>query len=321
MTLSESQNERELVQHGIRYLDMGACYNSGFKSCALYPEECNTSAGDTFSAHDQSSYTMSMCNPNDYKIGRCEKENTCALRADDCAEDKSVSNFRNEDDYCTHQRDKSIPWDVDAPSFTQFGSCKNIETNAHFCIYSPEDCDLSGKEVYATPAETKSAGVDCDCSQVHVTGCKTDSNRVMCAVNPASCNPTYMYKLTPLEQRADRESGVDQLDCRLCRKSNTIKPTPSPTVVGGGAPTNGNILATTTGTPTATPKVETGKTSNSSKDNSTTPIIIGASVGGAVVLAVLVLVFVKLGLFKKKSSKEFDTTTIDTGPSNFEIAF
>ena len=321
MTLSELRKKRELVIHGIRYLDMGACKKDGFRSCALYPYECNVADGEIFTAHDQSSSTMSRCNPNDYKIGRCLKENTCALRSSDCAEDVTASNFRDKDDFCTHQRDHSVPWDISAPAFTQFGSCKNTATNEYFCIYNPEDCNLSGTEVYATPAETKEAGIDCDCSQVHVTACKTESDRVMCAVNKAACNQSYMYKLSPLEQREQRNSWVDKLDCRLCKKSNTVKPTPSPTNIGNK--NNDNILAVTTDSPntapTPAPSKETLVSDAPSNEKSNTPVIIGVSVSGVALLGVLIFVFIKLGISKRKLAKDFNSTSTD--PSNLEIAF
>jgi len=317
MTISDFPNNRDLVIHSTRYLDMGACYDGGmFLRCAMIPEECQITKGESFSAHVQSSFIMNICNPNDYKIGRCITEGTCALRSSDCAEDTSQANFRNKDDYCTHQRDKAIAWNVDAPAYTQFGSCKNLETNDYFCIYDPDECVASNNEVYATPAQTKAAGFDCDCSEVHVTACKTESDRVMCAVNKAACNQSYMYKMTPHTQRVDRESGVDNLDCRLCRKSNTVKPTPSPTKFGA----SDNVLKTTTKMPTPAPAIMNIPDNSKTNNKSNTPIIVGASAGGAVVLLVLVFAFVKMGIFKK-GGKEFDTTTVDTGPANLEIAF
>jgi len=316
MSISELPNKRELVFYK-RYLELGACYDDNtFLRCVMYPDECFTTKGEKFVPHVQNSVIINQCNPNDHKIGRCLKENTCALRSSDCAEDISQPNFRSDDEFCTHQRDKSIAWNVDEPAFTQFGSCRNNLTNDYFCIYDPDECVVSNNEVYMTPAETKAAGITCDCSEVHVTACITDYNAVMCAVKKDACEPSYPIKLNPHEQRLDRESGADELDCRLCKKTNTIKPTPYPTKFGSTA---NDVLKETTNLPTPAPVTInlTGVPDNSvTNPKSNIPMIIGVSAGGAAVLGVLIFALMKMGLFKKNAGKEYDT-----GPANLEISF
>ena len=142
-----------MSNHGIRYTEMGSCYEnwvaSGFsgtgkfKSCAWEPEDCEPN--QTFLGTDQDQGIMRKCNPSDQPIGRCLKENQCALQASDCGEDTSMGNFQENDDTCTIQRDKALEWDTSNPAFTQFGSCKDTISGEHFCIYNPTDCDESGK--------------------------------------------------------------------------------------------------------------------------------------------------------------------------------
>ena len=139
--------------HGIRYTEMGACYEdfivndyggSGkFSGCAWEPDDCKS--GEKFLGTDQDPDIIKKCNPNDQPIGRCLTENECALRASDCKIDTSSSNFDDNDPFCTIQRDKALKWDTSNPRYTQFGSCKNTETGEFFCIYNQADCDESGE--------------------------------------------------------------------------------------------------------------------------------------------------------------------------------
>ena len=121
--------------------------------------------------------------------------------------------------------------------------------------------------------------------------------------------------------RSQRNSWADKLDCRLCKKSNTVKPTPSPTNIGHK--NNDNILAVTTDSPntvpTPAPSKETLVSDTPSNEKSNTPVIIGVSVSGVALLGVLILVFIKLGISKRKLSKDFNSASTD--PSNLEIAF
>ncbi len=275
---------------GLRYLEMGVCRHFNPQtplSCALTEDSCHSA--ETFMGHYQDAEIIQRCDPNDVVIGRCLQENTCALRASDCEIDQSDSNFRSsrwERDPCTIQRDKSIPqWDVDNPSYTRFGSCKNILTDEYFCIYDPKDCDESEVYEYATPAETLAAGTICDCSNVHVWGCRTDTGETFCAIDEFSFTLDGCVPTSPLSQKSDREretgsdsdsdsnsnSHSDGLDCRLCRQSNTANPTPAPTLKGAKrqtvAPTN---------SPTVNAK------SNNSSGSVETAALIGAAVGASV---------------------------------------
>ncbi len=213
----------------------GHCYDkyTDFLGCALEPDECELREGwDYFRPK-----TEGRCDANNFSIGRCIKENTCALRASDCGED-SNSNFKEKDDHCTIQRDRALEWDSDNPSYTQFGSCKNSETGSYFCIFDPSDCDELGTETYVIPEATLAAGIICDCSEVHVTSCENNLNSgdIMCAIKGESCAEEY-FPTSPIAQRTNREFNGSDLDCRLCRKVNTLSPTPAPnpTASSGGA--------------------------------------------------------------------------------------
>lgn len=307
------------MYHSNRYLDSGACYDgNAFRRCAMVPEECL--AGETYVEHDQSERTMNRCDPNDAKIGRCLKENTCALRSTDCVEDTSELNFDGDDQFCTNQRDKSLvaePWDVNNPTYTMFGSCKDTSTNEHFCIYNPEDCD-SETEVYATPGETVAAGVQCDCSQVHVYGCEI-LGRVMCAVRADACNDRYTV-LTPHEQRLNRTMGVNALDCKLCIKRNTPSPTPSPTTKTVKPTTFPTKLPTeaTAGSPgisNITSPVEFEMDATVGITDAT--IIGGLCAGAGVILVVLGIIYWKL--FRSIDDRKIDTKRNDYPPPPMQI--
>ncbi len=281
-------NEEEGMHGGLRYLEMGVCRHFNPQTpltCALTEDTCHSA--ETFIGHYQDEDILKRCNSNDVVIGRCLQENTCALRASDCELDTSDSNFRSsqwERDPCTIQRDKSIPlWDVDNPSYTQFGSCKNIVSNEYFCIYDPKDCEESELEVYATPAETSAAGVVCDCSNVHVWGCRTDIGETFCAMNEVSFTLDGCIPISPLSQRIDRAvAGNDGLDCRLCRQSNTASPTPAPTLE---SQRNSNLQSVQ---PTVSP---TSKNSSDGSPSLEKVALIGAAVGATVAAICMLFIF------------------------------
>jgi len=279
---SEHVPERNLREHGIRFLEMGVCYsgtggedNGRFSTCALEPTDCLPE--ETFDGHDQDTSAIRKCDPNDIATGRCLFENTCALRATDCAVDTNPSNFNANDDKCTYQRDHGLDWSVNNPAFTQFGSCRDTVSGEHFCAYSPSDCEESETDVYITPVETLSAGKVCDCSEVHVYTCLTDSERMFCSVNANGCDPGLNI-FSPFEQRMRRKAGIDKMDCRLCKKKNTVPPTPSPT----RPPTPTESPSTS---PTGSPIKYTS--SNANSGNNTDLMLIGICSAGGVALLVL----------------------------------
>ncbi len=283
-------NDQGGTYRGLRYLEMGVCrrqYNSRTPPfCALTKDDCISS--ETFEPHVQDEETKDRCNPNDYVIGRCVLENTCALRASDCEVDQSDSNFRSsrfERNPCTIQRDKSIWWDIENPTYTQFGSCKNTVNGEYFCIYDPKDCDESGTDVYATPAETLAAGVVCDCSNVHVWACRT-GRYAFCAVGEFSFGMEDCIASSPLSQRSDRNKAEsDGLDCRLCIQKNTSYPTPAPTpkIRYTAFPSYSQSSPPT--------KAEKITLSQSSTFNKGTAALIGATIGAGVAVFFVPVIF------------------------------
>jgi len=295
-----------MSNHGIRFTELGSCRDGSdkFTRCAWEPDDCE--AGETFTGTDQDTKIMKKCNPNDQPIGRCVLEDECALRASDCRDNTSSSNFNDEDPTCSIQRDKAVKWDTSNPQYTQFGSCKDIVTDEHFCIYNPSDCDESGTEVYATPAETLAAGVICDCKEVHLGACVTTSLRSFCAINELGCRDGWPY-YSPHVQRVDREDGVGldgtTVDCRLCSRKNTAEPTASPTTrfQPTSRPTS-NPTPSSSMTPTIVSistleKVELTESSMATKSNNglggNTSAIIGGAVGGVVLLGLMAFFYVK----------------------------
>jgi hypothetical protein len=296
---------------GIRYLEMGVCYSSSrknFSRCALVADDCETF--ETYEGQVQDSTIMKKCNPNNAPVGRCLQENKCALRETDCELDQSTSNFNSNDEACTNQRDKSIDWDVDNPVFTQFGSCKDTISGEHFCIYTPSGCDEYGTEEYATPAETLAAGVICDCSKVHVWACRAQ-HHTFCAVDEFSFERVGCVPNSPHVQRSDRaESGSDQLDCRLCRKSNTVAPTPAPTTLynPSASPTSNPTLSPAAAPITTHPVIEIPSegTNTTSNNDNITAAVIGAATGAGVVMigVVVALVIYWKAIFKRARMKD-----------------
>jgi len=312
--------------HTIRYLEMGSCYNGyssyGFYkewlSCAWDPVDCDlTVSGNSFVGTDQDEDFIKQCNPNDQPIGRCLLEDKCALRASDCGTGFSAiyTNFRADDPACTIQRDKAKEWDVDNPQFTQFGSCLDNVSGEHFCVYNPTDCDESGTEEYVNAAATLALGVVCDCSEVHVSSCVTDSKRAFCAINAEGCRPTWPH-YSPHTQRLHRDPNYSGgalptpgLDCRLCRKKNTPSPTSSPTTLlkPTNIPTSIPTALPTTQSQTQSPTLRTPQ-SQSPTDVSALKIekseeneksfIIGAAVGGSIAavafIGILATIYVKM---------------------------
>lgn len=239
----------------------GYCYDkyTAFLGCALEPDECKDRGISGFGTKTPGE----RCDPNRRKMGRCQIENSCAVRASDCSIDPSESNFDEDDGMCTFQRDTSNAWDPSNPIYTQFGSCKNTVTGEYFCIYDPLDCDEGADEVYIIPAETAAAGVKCDCSEVHVTACQydrsTDSEEddVLCVVKSDACAKYENFKetgdpftsISPYQQKVNRDNGSSTLDCRLCVK--TILPSEPPNAPATSPTTNTgpNIPTPTTSNP------------------------------------------------------------------------
>lgn len=308
---------------------MGSCYNryesygvyKEWLSCAWEPKECDLTVEDnSFVGTDQDEDFIKKCNPSDQPIGRCISENKCALRAADCGTGSSAmdSNFRADDATCTIQRDKALEWDVTVPQFTQFGSCRDKTSGIHFCVYDPKNCEDSGTEEYVNAADTLAAGVICDCSEVHVSACITDSKRAFCAINRDGCRPTWPY-YSPHTQRLDRDnvSGNRKLtptpgiDCRLCRKKNTPSPTPSPTT--RLKPTQ-NPTSSPTVLPTVQPSdaskpglptlAESNEETESNEKNSHMGAIVGGSVGGIVFLAIIAAVYVRMLRNDRENAKK-----------------
>lgn len=301
-----------MSNNGIHYTVMGSC-NENFSSqdrdgagtfqrCAWEPDDCEPK--QTFLGTDQDEEIMKKCKAGDQPIGRCLVENQCALRAADCAQDTSIANFDTNDSTCTIQRDKAVKWDTSSPEFTQFGSCKDTVSGEHFCIYDPADCDESGTEVYATPSETLAAGVICDCSQVHVGACITDTLQSFCTIRENGCRDGWSY-YSPHTQRLDRENGVGiddtRIDCRLCQKSYTKEPTPAPSTLFKPtiSPTKTSAVP---GFTTASPIDAASVASETKGMSGTTGAIIDGITGGVVFLTVFLFFHVR----KVRRIKESD---------------
>lgn len=293
---------------GKRFFKAGGCYNgeyidekTNFVRCALSRDEC--SEGLTFVGH------RDICEPNDMKVGRCLQEDTCAARASDCAESKSIFNFSAEDASCTIQRDHTKVWDVQNPQFTQFGSCYNKQDEKYFCIFLPSDCEESGKEVYLTPSETLANGISCDCSKVHVTGCVSPGLRANCAVRDDGCDDEDEMR-SPHFQRSDRELGINGLDCILCSKVNTAIPTisPSTSIAPTFTPTESSMptkfpsespAVIITLPPTASPFID------NIPNHTDNRIIIGASIGGGLAAALTAgFIFIMIRRSSKHAPEE-----------------
>jgi len=313
--------------HTIRFLEMGSCYN-GYRSygeytkwlgCAWTPDDCDlTVDGNSFVGTDQDEDYIKLCNPNDQRIGRCMIEDKCALRPSDCGTGSSSTdaNFKADDPTCTIQRDKSKEWDIDDPQYTQFGSCLDKVTGDYLCVYNPTDCDESGTEEYVNAADTLALGVTCDCSEVHVSACVTDSKRAFCAIDAEGCRSTWPYYSVHTQRlhRLPDYSGdlpfipTPGLDCRLCRKKNTPAPTPAPTMRlkptknPTKSPTKNPTKSPVTSPTTQSPNVPVLKSEQTEKSKNGPNIgaIVGGSIGGVVFIAVLVLFYVKLSRDEKK---------------------
>lgn len=178
-------------------------------------------------------------------------------------------------------------------------------------------------EVYATPSETLAAGVICDCSQVHVGACITDSLRSFCAINEKGCRDGWPY-YSPHIQRIDRETGVGiegtKIDCRLCKKRNTeaptlapttrFKPSAFPTVASTKSPTLVSIATT------STLATESAVTKSEGMSGTTVAIVIGV-VGGVVFLGVFGVFYMRMVRGMKETLKEKKTIK----PPSFEIQY
>jgi len=316
--------------HEKRYLEMGSCYNGYMSygvykrwlSCAWEPKDCNlTVAGNSFLGTDQDEDYIKKCNPSDQPIGRCLLENKCALRATDCGTGLSAmdANFRADDPTCTIQRDKALEWDVSDPQFTQFGSCLDKTSGEYFCVYDPKNCEDSGTEVYVNAVDTLAAGVVCDCSEVHVSACITDSKRAFCAINAEGCRERWPY-YSPHTQRLDRDDNstivntpTPGIDCRLCRKRNTPSPTASPTTFLKPTqnPTSNPTASPMTVLPTVQSRDEsrsgltaTADPAESNDKNSHTGAIIGGTIGGVVFIGIIAVVYVRMFRKAEENNKK-----------------
>jgi len=306
------------IRHSKRFFTGGRCERTNSNQtniydCVLSRDDCvNGTNGGTWLEHS------SKCDPNDMITGRCLKEDSCAVRASDCANDTRTDNFEPTDVGCSLQRDKLKPWDVMNPQFTQFGSCYSNRTEEHFCIYYPSDCDESGEEVYRTPSETLAANVTCDCSKVHVTACLEKSGKATCAAEPQSCD-SFLTSLTPHQQRLRRQT-FDNLDCILCKKSNTAIPTLSPTksVAPTYSPTKS---AWPTISPTLPPTQSPTKSSSISPTISGTKsisVLITAGIIGGVLAMALTLLLIYFMTCRKEQKTQH---SIKREPPLQEISF
>jgi len=316
------ERETQSETHSKRIFQTGACYNDKkFSHCALSNKQCPS--GTIFRAdRDMRDFDDDPCDPNDMKIGRCLKEDTCALRPTDCAIDTSVFNFNPQDNSCTIQRDRKFDWNFDEPEFTQFGSCYNGQTGAYLCIYDPSDCDESGEEVYLSPDDTRMVLPDatCDCSEVHVTGC-IRSMRSSCAIEPDSC-PDFSEIISPHDQRQNRLARMDGLDCRLCRYSNTARPTFPPTTkklpTGGAtdAPSVGLLKVGADGSNAPSTRLVKVVTDGNRERANKGPVV-GFAVGGGIILLIIIAFFYIM--INRRRNKEFDTTNVKP-PSHITIS-
>ncbi len=176
------------------------------------------------------------------------------------------------------------------------------------------------------------AGVICDCSEVHVSACITDSARAFCAINALGCRPTWPH-YSPHIQRMDRETGSGightTVDCRLCRKRNTkepttapttyLKPTPSPTIAPTRMQQSSPIEPST---PTVT--INSEKIDDNAGDgnkNENTSAIIGGSIAGVVAIAAISVVYFKLfrGLKRGQMNDSNKTSEQPKPPTNLVI--
>ena len=98
--------------------------------------------------------------------------------------------------------------------------------NTFAFIIQPTVTNLERK--YMSILQILSAGVTCDCSQVHVTVCV--GSRGYCALNENGCRDDEggtEVAFSPFAQKSGRE-GTNGIDCRLCQKRNTMAPSPAP---------------------------------------------------------------------------------------------
>lgn len=292
-----------MANDGVRVFRSGSCYKDGKQErCVVFRSECHSQLNETFrSDYDTLLSNDQPCDGNAMGTGRCLLEQTCATRFTDCATNPTESNFRQPDPYCTFQRDKLRPWDVAHPEFTPFGSCHNQLTNEYFCIFHPSDCDESRVEVYLTPTATSNAGVTCDCSEVHVTACRSHplghpAARSFCAVDPDGCAEGHLA-VSPHQQRVHRQTGVDGMDCRLCGRVDTEEPTSWPS--GYYVPT-----PTPTVAPTEMPVERLKPMVPVIDSTSGVDVIVAVSIGSFVGLVMLVCFS---WAWKNRDGKEYDT--------------
>lgn len=299
---------------GMRLMETGGCYNGLTKKrCVLDRRDCLNFPGEIYQSYFQVvDKGDDTCDPNDMVIGRCLTDGVCAPERKACKKDTDFE-FEEKDFLCTIQRDKKKDWDVNNPDFTLFGSCKVADTNSFFCAYSISDC--ASPADYMTPAETKDAGRDCDCSKVRVTGCFAGGDLAYCAVNADSCGQTDDV-ISPYDQTLQLEENTGNLDCRLCKKINTKKPTLRPTVQSTASPTETPISSTPVSfSPTLSP---VRMPSTTQYDSEGSGAVVAAAISGGSIFLLSVVGFLYWFLFRKKG-KEFDTALM-TPPSDIVLS-
>jgi len=314
---------------GVRFMEeTGICYDSSGKKdrCALHREDClidevYKSYIEALQVDDDGG-----CDPNDIHVGRCldQVDGTgCAVRITDCI-DTAPDKFSEPDASCTLQRDKSKEWDANFPEFTQFGSCMfdSNGSDEYFCVYSPVDCDSIND--YMTPVQTKAVGKICDCSSVHVSGCVAGDGSVYCGVDKNACGRNDQV-ISPMEQRFQRLSDPNNLDCRLCNRVNTATPTRSPTRTPTRSPTRSPMTASPmlapiplTFAPTSSSTdVSTGmKNTGMKNEDGENGVVIGAIIAG--VLVVLIAFILLYRFLSRERMKERGVEQF-TPPMNMNI--
>jgi len=295
---------------GKRFMETGTCFHGETKKrCALTRNDCLTD--EYYSTYFQTLEKGDEgCDPNVMKIGRCLDENICAVHYTDCT-DMRVINFSVSDESCTIQRDRGPEWNVDDPKFTLFGSCRD-SNGQYFCAYSNSDCGDS--EDYMTPAQTKDAKINCDCAEVRVAGCIAGEDLAYCALNESDCADSD-ETISPYSQRLELAKDSANLDCRLCQRVNTKKPTLRPTKY---VPPTKPPTKTPTKLPIYLTFAPTELPTNLPAVPKNTGFIVGVTVSGGVVALLVTLGIVYLCLFKRKE-KEYDTG-VSSPPKNIMVS-
>jgi len=216
-TFSRSVNSE--VTPILKTVDVGGCVDEIQNTvifCAAFETDCEAYDNLRFkTSHELADADLGECTTEDIPLGTCNSTGKCAITKDSCSDPNDYVSADINYGACNAEGNsfnyEFIP--------TQYGGCKDGETNEIICALTPTDCTDREAWLPASAVEKELEG-GCRCHDVKVGLCKGnfhDSNIYKCAIASDNCDRLVQNFSTAREV-------IDQplRDCRLCPYHETL---------------------------------------------------------------------------------------------------